>query len=73
MSDSRLCTAQEVADFLGISLSYVRHLSLRGEIAYIKVGRTVRYAATDIECWIQRRRVPSVAELRTKARTIIHN
>ena len=68
MSDSRLYTAQEVADFLAVSVSYVRHLSLRGEIAYIKVGRSVRYAASDIQRWVSGRRMPARSELRARAK-----
>ena len=70
MSD-RLYTAQEVADFLCVSLSYVRHLSLRGEIAYIKVGRAVRYSRDDIDRWVAGRRMPARTEIKAKAKNYL--
>jgi excisionase family DNA binding protein len=53
----QLLTPQEVADRLGTSLRFVRRLVLERRIPFIKVGRHVRIAASDLEAFIAAGRV----------------
>jgi excisionase family DNA binding protein len=53
----RLLSPQEVADRLGTSLRFVRRLVLERRIPFIKVGRHVRIAASDLDAFIAAGRV----------------
>jgi excisionase family DNA binding protein len=57
----RLLSPQEVADRLGTSLRFVRRLVLERRIPFIKVGRHVRIAASDLDAFIEAGRVEVVA------------
>lgn len=48
-----LYTALEVARALAISESMVRQLTLQGEIPCRRIGRLVRYSATDISEFVE--------------------
>jgi excisionase family DNA binding protein len=66
----QLLSPQEVADRLGTSLRFVRRLVLERRIPFIKVGRHVRIAASDLEAFIAAGRieagsVPSSARRRS--------
>jgi excisionase family DNA binding protein len=52
----QLLTPQEAADRLG-SLRFVRRLVLERRIPFIKVGRHVRIAASDLDAFIAAGRV----------------
>ena len=51
-SPSRLLTAEEVADMIGMTADYVYALSRRGAIPTITFGRTRRYRLEAIEEWL---------------------
>jgi excisionase family DNA binding protein len=53
----QLLSPQEVADRLGTSLRFVRRLVLERRIPFIKVGRHVRIATSDLEDFIAAGRV----------------
>ncbi len=53
----KLLTPQEAADRLGTSLRFVRRLIFERRIPFIKVGRHVRIAASDVEAFIAAGRV----------------
>ena len=53
----KLLTVEEAADQLGTSPRFIRRLIAERRIAYVKVGRHVRLALTDIEAFIARGRV----------------
>jgi excisionase family DNA binding protein len=53
----RLLTPQEAADRLGTSLRFVRRLVFERRIAYTKLGRHVRIAASDLDAFIAAGRV----------------
>jgi excisionase family DNA binding protein len=53
----QLLTPQEAADRLGTSLRFVRRLVLERRIPFIKVGRHVRIATSDLEAFIAAGRV----------------
>jgi excisionase family DNA binding protein len=53
----KLLTAQEAAERLGTSLRFVRRLIFERRIPFIKVGRHVRIAASDVDAFIAAGRV----------------
>jgi excisionase family DNA binding protein len=53
----KLLTPQEVADRLGTSLRFVRRLILERRIAYTKLGRHIRIAASDLDAFIAAGRI----------------
>jgi excisionase family DNA binding protein len=57
----QLLSPQEVADRLGTSLRFVRRLVLERRIPFIKVGRHVRIATSDLDAFIAAGRVEAGA------------
>lgn len=50
---SRLCTAKETADDLGISVRTLRRLTDAGKGPKpIRLGRCLRWRSTDIDAWV---------------------
>jgi excisionase family DNA binding protein len=53
----QLLTAAEVAEVLGVSLSYVQHATGRGEIPCVRIGKgDPRYRVMDLIEWQNARR-----------------
>jgi excisionase family DNA binding protein len=50
--DSRLLTAQQVADFLGVSRSHVYHLMQNQRLTHIRIGGSLRVRQSDVENYI---------------------
>jgi len=53
----KLLTPQEAAERLGTSLRFVRRLVFQRRIPFIKVGRHVRIATSDLDAFIAAGRV----------------
>jgi excisionase family DNA binding protein len=53
----KLLSPQEAADRLSTSLRFVRRLVFQRRIPYVKVGRHVRIAASDLDAFIAAGRV----------------
>ena len=53
----RLLTVEEAAARLGTSMRFIRRLIFERRIAYVKVGRHVRIAPTDLDAFIAAGRV----------------
>jgi excisionase family DNA binding protein len=53
----KLLTVEEAAERLGTSVRFVRRLVLERRIAYTKLGRHVRIAASDLDAFISAGRV----------------
>jgi excisionase family DNA binding protein len=53
----QLLTPQDAADRLGTSLRFVRRLVLERRIPFIKLGRHVRIATSDLDAFIAAGRV----------------
>jgi excisionase family DNA binding protein len=51
-SDERLETAQEVAEHLGVPVSWVRDHTRQGRIPHLKLGRYVRYRRELVDKWL---------------------
>lgn len=51
----RLMTRQEVAEYLGVSLTTVQNLYLSGRLAHIRVGKSVRISAAALVDYLEGR------------------
>ena len=51
-----LLTPQQVAQALAISPRKLWGMTASGEIPHLRLGRSVRYPAEDLQCWIAARR-----------------
>jgi excisionase family DNA binding protein len=52
--DRRLLSRDQVAEFLGASISTVVRLERRGDLPHVKLGRLVRFRPGDVEALIER-------------------
>jgi predicted DNA-binding transcriptional regulator AlpA len=58
-----LLTAKEAAKILKVSLSWLAKARMRGDgPAYVKVGRSIRYAETTLIQWMKSRQRLSTSE-----------
>lgn len=48
-----LLSIEEVAERLGVSTRYVRRLVAERRIAYLKVGRLLRFDTTAVDAWLE--------------------
>jgi excisionase family DNA binding protein len=53
----RLLTAEEVAERLRVTKSFVYDQARAGNLPHVRVGRYVRFHADDIDAWINAQRV----------------
>ena len=58
--EDRLLTVQAAAERMGTSVRFVRRLIAERRIDFIKLGRPVRIAESDIDAFIKARRVPAI-------------
>lgn len=58
---SRLLTIEDVARMLNVGPRFVRRLVSERRIVFHKVGRYVRFDATDVAAWISASRVDSTS------------
>jgi len=56
MTDDRLMSIKELAEYLQVDLSTLYLWSQRGEIPAMKVGKMWRYRRSEIDAWLDRRR-----------------
>jgi excisionase family DNA binding protein len=57
-----LLTIPEVANLLKLSTSTVRRLQQRRKIPFVKVGRSIRFVASDLTAYLETRRIGSIGE-----------
>ncbi len=64
-----LWTAKDVAIYLQVSLSWVRHATAEGQVPHHRIGHNVRYEPEAIRAWIvsQRAQVARVIPARPRA------
>lgn len=48
----QLFTVQEAADFLNVSVRFVRRLTAEHRVAVVRLGRHVRLAKSDLEAYV---------------------
>jgi excisionase family DNA binding protein len=53
----RLLTAEEVAAFLSVKVSWVREATRDGRLPHLRLGRYRRYRLSDIERWLSEQEV----------------
>ena len=53
----RLLTAREVADLLGMSPATILDWFESGRLPGFKLGRAVRFRASDVDAWLEAQRV----------------
>jgi excisionase family DNA binding protein len=54
----RLLDAREVAEWLGVPVSWVRESTRSGAMPCVELGRYRRYARDDVEAWLERCKQP---------------
>ena len=59
----RLLDAREVAEWLGVPVSWVRESTRSGAMPCVRLGRYVRFERAVVECWLQECRQPGRAIL----------
>lgn len=58
-----LLTAREAAERLKLSESYLEKARIRGDgPRFVRLGRSIRYRAEDIEAWVASRAAGSTSE-----------
>jgi excisionase family DNA binding protein len=55
-----LLTARELGELLGFSASTIVDWSERGEVPAFKVGGRLRFRLSEVEAWLEARRVATV-------------
>lgn len=61
-------TSEEVAKYMGISMSYLYKLTMRGTIPHYKpMGKVCYFNRKEIEQWLQTNRVATADEISQKA------
>jgi excisionase family DNA binding protein len=55
VAGARLLTAEEVADWLAVTPTWVHEMARSGEIPAIKLGRYWRFSRSAIEDWLAER------------------
>lgn len=53
----RLLTPKQTATFLCISERKLWSLTNENQIPHIRIGRSVRYAVSDVEAWIETKKI----------------
>ena len=53
----KLLTVKELSSVLSMSIGSIYMLIQRQQIPYIKIGRRVRFNATEIENWLSKQKV----------------
>jgi excisionase family DNA binding protein len=49
----KLLTADDVAEFLAVPVSWVRESTRSGAIPHVELGRYRRYRLSDVERWLE--------------------
>lgn len=63
-----ILTSKEAAQYLGVSMSYLYHLTMRQEIPYYKpTGVKCYFDKKELEEWIKSNRVATIKEIKDRA------
>ena len=54
---SELLSIEEVAKLLSVKVSWIRSLVFKKQIPYLKIGKHIRFSTTEIEKWVEERRI----------------
>lgn len=58
MADEKLMNHVEAAEYIGSTPGSVRWMCSMRRIPHVKLGRSVRFIRSDLDRWIEERRVP---------------
>ena len=58
-------TAKEVAEMVRLTVQTIRRYTMRNQIPFHKINRAVRYKKSEIELWVERRKVSAVERQNT--------
>lgn len=58
--EARLLKIKEVADVLGVSLSFAYILSKRGDLPTVRIGNAIRVRAEDLEQYLKEKALQNV-------------
>lgn len=56
-ASSPLLTRHEAARFSRLSIRKLDQAKANGEIAYVAIGRSIRFQVSDVQAWLDRQRV----------------
>lgn len=56
MEPEKTLTAEQIAEILQVSVKTVRRLTRAGHLPHYRLGRCVRYRASELEGWLRRHR-----------------
>ena len=63
MTRPQLVTEQTAAEYIGMSVAFLRAARQRGKVGartpgpqFLKLGKSVRYDVADLDCWLESRR-----------------
>ena len=54
---NELLSMEEVAKLLSVKISWIRSLVFKKQIPYLKIGKHIRFSTTEIEKWVEERRI----------------
>jgi PTS system nitrogen regulatory IIA component len=69
MTDERLMSIKEVAEYLQVDMSTLYLWSQRGQIPAMKVGKMWRYRRSEIDAWLDQSRNHPAKDEATSRRT----
>ena len=58
--EKRFYNAKEIAHYLGMSEDAVRKWAMRGQIPFIKFGKSLRFDMVKVERWVKSKECPYV-------------
>ncbi|MDE1920784.1 MAG: helix-turn-helix domain-containing protein [Candidatus Omnitrophica bacterium] len=56
--EKRFYNAKEISVYLGVSEEAVRKWSLRGQIPFVKLGKSLRFDMIKIDSWVKTKEDP---------------
>lgn len=71
LSGGALLNAEQAAQYLSLSTSYIRKACAGNRIPFVRVGTRTLFRRVDLDGWIQERVVPTNAEISQRAGTIV--
>jgi excisionase family DNA binding protein len=71
LSGGALLNAEQAAQYLSLSTSYIRKACAGNRIPFVRVGTRTLFRRVDLDGWIQERVVPTNSEVKARAEGIV--